>query len=71
MAGGGVRASTTSYMLSEGSDPANPPNQNIRTKVIKNEIMNQSLFVFLLLHASEGAINFGTPCRCQERLNIS
>ena len=26
-----------------------------------NENMNQSLF-FLLLHAIEGAINFGTPC---------
>ena len=29
---------------------------------INNENMNQSLFVFLLLHAIEGAINFGTPC---------
>ena len=31
---------------------------------INNENMNQSLFVFLLLHAIEGAINFGTPCMC-------
>ena len=29
---------------------------------INNENMNQSLYVFLLLHAIEGAINFGTPC---------
>ena len=29
---------------------------------INYENMNQSLFVFLLLHAIEGAINFGTPC---------
>ena len=27
-----------------------------------NENMNQPLFVFFLLHAIEGAINFGTPC---------
>ena len=31
-------------------------------ELIGNETMNQSLFVFLLLHAIEGAINFGTPC---------
>ena len=30
---------------------------------INNETMNQSLFVFLLLHAIEAAINFGTPCK--------
>ena len=29
---------------------------------INNETMKQSLFVFSLLHAIEGAINFGTPC---------
>ena len=29
-----------------------------------NKTMNQSLFVFLLLHAIEGAINFGAPCMC-------
>ena len=29
---------------------------------INNETLNQSLFVFLLLHVMEGAINFGTPC---------
>ena len=28
---------------------------------INNKTVNQSLFVFLLLHAMEGAINFGHP----------
>ena len=32
------------------------------SEFIINETMNQSLFAFLLLHAIEGAINFGTHC---------
>ena len=29
-------------MLSEGSDPANPPNQNIQTKFIKKQVYTLS-----------------------------
>ena len=36
---------------------------------INNETMSQSLFVFLLLHAIEWAINFGTPCTTDSLAN--
>ena len=39
-------------MLSEGSDPANPPNQNIRTKfIIKNTVTEKSVHeLYLFVH---------------------
>ena len=33
-----------------------------RGELSNNKTMNQSLFVFFLLHEIERAINFGTPC---------
>ena len=43
-------------MLSEGSGPANSPNQNIRTK-----------FIFLKIYQMEGQIySFAPPGLCQE-----